>query len=455
MSAAKFRPASSAADTGKVNPRALALALFSSYRSAGKYANLALSSPALDGLGAEDRAFVTALFYAAVERRLGNEYLICALAGRGREDIFDSTFDLLSIGLTQILYMDGVPDFAAVHETVALARERGERAFVNAVLRAAVHHREQGTLPYPDREKNPARYLSVFYSFPIGTVRLFLSLFGEEDAERLLGVFNRVAPLTVAVNLAAISREECLSMFAKAGFPAAPTAYSPMGIRLSSTVSPALLPGFAEGLFFVQDEASQIAACALGVRDGASVIDVCAAPGGTSFAVASMTHGSAHIRAFDLYEGKLSLIESGRERLGFSQFSVAARDACDTDPTLAGCADAVICDVPCSGLGVLGKKPDLRYRAPSPDLPDLQYRILTASATYLKAGGRLLYSTCTLNPSENEEVVSRFLASHPDFSPIAFSVGSLRADRGELTLLPHVHGTDGFYLSLLRKGDES
>ena len=203
----------------------------------------------------------------------------------------------------------------------------------------------------------------------------------------------------------------------------------------------------------MQDEASQIAALALGASEGERIIDVCAAPGGKSFALASLTHGAALIHAFDLHGSKLSLIESGAERLGFVNFDIRQRDALEPDEALFGAADRVVCDVPCSGLGVLGKKPDLRYKdlAGAERLPDLQFSILEASYRYLKAGGRLLYSTCTLEPRENEENFARFLEAHPDCAPVAFSVGPLRADRGYLTLLPQIHGTDGFFISILQK----
>lgn len=439
----------------KPSARAVALALYSSCRAAEKYANLALSSHLTDLLSASDRALASAIFYTAVERSLTCEYLTSALSGRPKEKLRAHTLDLLTVGLAQLLFMDHIPAHAAVNETVALAEDPGERAFVNAILREALRRRDKGDLPYPPREKNPARYLSVRYSFPLAVVRRFLSLLGEEDTEATLAFFDRTAPLTVAVNLAKTTRENYLEILAANGFSAEPTARSPIGIRFAESVRPTSLPGFDDGLFYVQDEASQLAALAASPKASSVVVDVCSAPGGKSFAVSSLTHGSALVHAFDLHASKLPLISSGAERLGFANISVQERDALTPDPALAGEADLVLCDVPCSGLGVLGKKPDLRYKdlSAAERLPDLQLAILEASLSYLKPGGRLLYSTCTLDPRENAENIARFLAAHPEFSRVSFRLADLDAPDGCLTLLPHRHGTDGFFISLLQKGN--
>jgi 16S rRNA (cytosine967-C5)-methyltransferase len=214
------------------------------------------------------------------------------------------------------------------------------------------------------------------------------------------------------------------------------------------------MPGFAEGYFFVQDRASAICAEALSPKVGQLVVDVCAAPGGKSFAAAICGEDKLDIRSFDLHSSKLSLIESGRDRLGLGSITVAQRDATSPDESLLGMADRVICDAPCSGLGVLGKKADLRYKDLSvlEELPPLQLEILTKSAGYLKVGGVLVYSTCTLNPSENEGVVKGFLQNNPNYELLPFAVGELKAEEGTLTLRPDLHGTDGFFMAkIIRK----
>ena len=227
----------------------------------------------------------------------------------------------------------------------------------------------------------------------------------------------------------------------------------PTSFRINDSINPERLYGFREGLFFVQDRASAIASAVLSAKPGQLIVDTCSAPGGKSFATAILTNDEAEIHSFDLHESKLSLIESGRERLGLASISVSARDALTPDDSLSGKADRVICDAPCSGLGVLGKKPDLRYKDSSAmtELPSLQYDILTASSKYLKVGGELVYSTCTLNPDENERVVEKFLSENIDFEATPFTVGALNAEGGMLTLLPHIHSTDGFFIAKIRR----
>ena len=224
-------------------------------------------------------------------------------------------------------------------------------------------------------------------------------------------------------------------------------------IRINKSINPENLPGFSEGEVFVQDRASHIATLALSPCAGETVIDVCACPGGKSFLSAILMNDRGRVISFDLHESKLSLIRDGAKRLGLTSIEAGQCDATSPRTELFGTADKVICDVPCSGLGVLGKKPDLRYKdQDSIDaLPALQLDILRASVNYLKAGGEIIYSTCTLNPQENEEVVRAFLSMSEDFAPIDFTVGGISSEGGMLTLLPHVHRTDGFFVAKLRK----
>jgi 16S rRNA (cytosine967-C5)-methyltransferase len=350
--------------------------------------------------------------------------------------------------MCQIIDMNSIPDFAAVNETVKLARHNGERAFINAVLRETV--RVKDSLPYPDRAKSEMRYLSVRYSIPLGTVKLLSSLVGE-DTERLLRAFAEKSALSLTVNTRRVTREELISRFSELG--AHPSRFSPNGIELDRSVPPTALKGFAEGDFFVQDEASRVEAMALDAREGDVVVDVCAAPGGKTLAAAITVGDTGKVYSFDLHASKLSLIEDSVKRLGLSSVIVAERDATHPDESLFGMADRVICDVPCSGLGVIGKKPDLRYKeiSCSEELVPIQSEILRCSAKYLKVGGIIVYSTCTLNPAENEGVVSTFLSENPEFSLVPFCPDGMSASDVGLTLLPHEHGTDGFYIAKLRK----
>ncbi len=434
-----------------MNIRKLALDLLNEYEAGDKYVNLSLSSHSADKLTAKERASLTALLYTAVERKISYDYYVSALSGRGIDSLDHYTRNILRLGLCQLLDMRSVPDFAAVNETVKLCRGPGERAFVNGVLRAAA--RTKDNLPIPDENKNYKRYLSVKYSFPLWIVKLLDKTYGREEAEQMLKLFNEAKYTDLTVNTLKTSSEALIKKLREQGCEAESVPSVPMSVRLPRSVNPENIDGFLSGEFFVQDRACVISALALDPREGDVVLDVCACPGGKSFAAAILMGDRGKIYSFDIHENKLSLITDGARRLGLCSVTAACRDAENPCEELFGCADRVICDVPCSGLGVLGKKPDLRYKSEESvlALPSLQLSILTASAKYLKSGGTLIYSTCTLNPVENGEVVNKFLSENPEFTLASFSVGDIHAEDGMLTLTPNRHGTDGFFMAKIIK----
>lgn len=434
-----------------MNTREIAVKLLRSYEENDSYVNLSLNSPLVSSLSSEERSFVTALLYTTVERRITIDYYISALAKRQISDISPKALALLRIGIAQLLFMEGVKEYAAVSETVALAKGAGERGFVNGVLRAAL--RQKDALPLPPREKNVARYLSVRYSAPLALAKYLISLLGEEEAESLLAAFLSHPPLTLAVNTLRISREDFIAALAEKGIAAEKTQFSTYGVRIAAPIAVANIPGYAEGWFFVQDEASQLSALALSPIPGAKMVDTCSAPGGKSMLSAILMQNKGEIFSFDLHASKLPLIRESAERLGLSIIRAEAQDAEHSREEAHASFGFVLCDVPCSGLGVLWKKPDLRYRVMEgrDALPALQKSILSESAKYVCRGGTLVYSTCTLRSEENERIVEEFLASHPDFSLVPFAVGDLSADTGMITTYPHRHGMDGFFVAKMRR----
>ena len=434
-----------------MNIRQIALRILDEYEAGGKFINLALSTHLTDGLSREEKAALTVLIYTTVERKLTYDYHICALSKRSESNIELHTKNILRLGLCQILDMTSVPDFAAVNESVKLARTPGEKSFVNGVLRCAV--RQKDNMPMPSEEKNYRRYLSVKYSFPLSIVKHFDALYGREDTERLLSFYNDYKYTDITVNTNKISLEDYRERLLEEDYHVLVNYSSPISLRIRGSVNPERLPGFKDGLFFVQDVASVISAGVLDPEEDSLIVDVCAAPGGKSFAAAILSGVKSRIHSFDIHESKLSLIRSGAERLGLNNITVAQRDATNPDTELVGKADRVICDAPCSGLGVLGKKPDLRYKDLSnmEELNALQLSILTASSTYLKSGGYMVYSTCTLNPAENRDIVEKFLSENPDFEAVPFEVDSLMAKDGMLTLLPHYQLCDGFFIAKLKR----
>lgn len=435
----------------KKNIRKIALSVLHEAEASQKYINLALSSHSLDSLDDKERAQLTSLVYTTVERKLTYDYYISAISKRSDTSIDPYTKNILRLGLCQLLHINSIPDFAAVNESVALARNPGERAFVNGVLRTAA--RQKDNLPMPDEEKNYRRFLSVKYSFPLRTVKHLDALYGREATEAMLNFFNNEKYTDITVNTNKISLSEYKKILRDGGFETEENSIVPHSIRILSSVNPEKLTGFSEGLFFVQDRASAISAAILSPEADNLVIDVCSAPGGKSFAAAINSQGRAKIHSFDIHESKLSLIKSGADRLALTNVIAEARDALTPDENLFELADRVICDAPCSGLGVLSKKADLRYKELDnfDELSSLQYSILSASSKYLREGGILVYSTCTLNPMENEQIVEKFVTENPEFSLDPFSVGELFCDTGYLTLLPHIHHTDGFFMAKIRR----
>ena len=426
------------------SPRALALELLLRCEAAGQYANLALDSAltrerAMTGV---DKALCTALFYSVIEHRITLDHIINGLSSIAPAAIEQRVRMILRMGLSQLLYFDRIPDHAAIHEAVELTPKRS-KGFVNAVLREFC--RKGKKVSYPDAQSEPVRYLSVRYSVPEALAEGFVRGYGSSRAESILAAFEKVSGVTVRVNTLRYTREEFITKFGGVA-----TNIAPNGVRFDdlSAVSRALEAGDC----FVQDEASQICVEALGAKENERVLDLCAAPGSKSFGAALCMENTGEVRSFDLHENKLSLIRRGAEKLGLVNITAAAADARAADPANLGMFDRVICDVPCSGYGVLAKKPDIRYKDLSlaAGLVPVQAAILESASRLVKSGGVLVYSTCTLLRDENEEQVQAFLSRHPEFEAEAFTVGETAFD-GMVTLAPDTHGTDGFFIAKMRK----
>lgn len=429
--------------------RALALEVLERCESGG-YSSITLDTAIKrSSLSPVDRALLTALTYGTIERRNTLDCAISSLSTLPSEKIDTKTRCILRLGLYQLAYMDRIPDFAAINETVSLAPKRS-RGFVNAILRSFV--RRGRKIELPDEIKgDPVRHLSCASSVSESVARALLEIYSPEDCRKMLDT-DRTAPITLRTNTLKCTRDDLLARLRERYPTARPTRLSPDGIILDSAAVTELVE-LTEGLATVQDEASQICVRTLGATPGDVVYDVCACPGSKSFGAAMTMENEGRILAFDIHKSKLSLVERGAERLGISVISVEAHDARDEMSELIGTADRVICDVPCSGLGVLAKKPEIRYKdmTECAPLPKIQLDILENVSKYLKVGGVLVYSTCTVLPAENEENIKNFLAAHGNFSLTPFSVGGLDAESGMITLLPHVHGTDGFFIARLTR----
>lgn len=439
---------------GKTNVRREAFLLLLRMETEGVYSNIAIDAVIRRSeMGENDRALFTVLVLGVTERRLTLDYYINSLSKLPPEKISTEVRCILRIGLYQILYLDRIPDHAAVSESVALCKSnRGAAGFVNALLRRAAAEKDRMRLP--DKAKKPYRYLSVVYSFPIPLCRRFCEIFGFERTEKILGCFERARNTVLRVNTLKLNREKLIDELAEAGIHAETGKYSASSVALCGGKMPDLSD--PAGRFFVEGEASQIAVEVLHAGEGDNVIDMCSAPGGKSFGAAMYMRNKGRVYAFDLHSSKLAMITDGAKRLGIDIITAKEADSTVFIPELEGTADRVICDVPCSGFGVCAKKPEIRYRSldECAALPELQLAIAENAARYLKAGGRMVYSTCTLLPEENEQVVRRLLEKNEELRTVDFAVGECVSDGGMLTLTPDINGTDGFFIALIEKRAE-
>lgn len=410
--------------------------------SAGAYSNLTIDSLIeKNGLDAREGAFAAALFYTVLERRLTIDHVLAAYCARGLASLSKPVLQTLRLGVCQLVWMDGVDDYAAVSESVNLTRALGcakASGFVNGVLRAFLRA-DKAVLPV---KGGTAERLSVEYSCPVWLVEAWLSAYGEAAALRVLRASLGRPPLYLRANTLRVSEGQLCERLAAEGV-AAQLAEPPSGCLLArGRVEPESLASFGEGLFHVQDRASQLCAAALGALPGERVLDVCAAPGGKSFTIAEHMENSGELVARDLHQKRARMVQCGAKRLGLSIIHASAGDAAVYDASL-GSFDRVLCDVPCSGFGVIRRKPEIKYKPQKSveGLPEIQYKILKTSTHYLKSGGTLVYSTCTLLPAENEQVVQRLLEEADG----AFDLVEQRTYTGGDA------DTDGFFVSVLKK----
>ena len=420
-----------------------ALELLIKAEKSKQYSNIALDNALKQAeLSSADKGLVSALFYGVIERRITLDYQIKALSTRDFRDIDTKTLNAIRIGLYQLIYLDRIPPHAAINEAVSLCSKKSS-GFANAILRSFLR---KGGITLPEA-KSPLEYLSVAYSVDIPLISKLISIYGYTETEKILTAINQAPPTTLRVNTLLTDKNTLMEKIPSS----ASTKNAPNGILVQGSVRE--LYGFTDGMFFVQDEASQICVEALNAKEGELVMDICSCPGSKSFGAAINMGNKGEIYSFDLHENKLSLVTSGAKRLKIDIIKTSACDGRIFLPDFEDKADKIICDVPCSGFGVLAKKPELRYKNPeeSAALPKIQSDILDNACRYLKSGGTLIYSTCTIFPEENEQNINSFLLRHPDFYLEEWHVGNIFAPNGMITLLPHIHNTDGFFIAKLKR----
>ena len=420
----------------------------------GAYSTIALDNIlAKSDMDDRDRALASALFYGVQENLTQLDAAISALLRKPNQKLENDVRHILRMGIYQLGYMDKIPDNAAVDEAVRLTRQTGHNpaaGFVNGILRSYIRAGKQ--TPLPDRKKEPLLWLSLKYSCPMWITELWVNSYGEQMCERIMSTFSGRPPIFARVNTLRCTAEELAEKLAAEGVETLPCRILPDAVELRNTGDVEQLKAYADGLFHVQDLASQICARAVEARRGDVILDCCAAPGGKSFTAAEIAEDDCTVISCDVHTSRVDLIESGAKRLGLASVKPRRRDASADGSKII--ADRVLCDVPCSGLGVIRRKPDIKNksRAELDALPELQYRILSANAACVRPGGRIIYSTCTLNPAENAGVFHRFLAGHSDFEPAALDLPEgvercIDEPAHELTLFPERDGWDGFFMA--------
>lgn len=431
-----------------MNARKEALAVLSACRMRGAWADAALNAH-LKELSPADAGLCSRIVYGVIQNETLLDFYLSGFCTQRLDHLQPPLADVLRIGAYQILFLDRVPDSAAVHTSVELAKDagRGQAAgLVNAVLRRLC--REKDALPpIPDREE--AKYLSIRYSHPKWLVKRLLALLGREGTEAFLACSNSQPAAAAQVNTCRCSSVAAMRALEAEGVQAVPHPWLPDCLLLRDTGDLERLKAFRDGMIYIQDPAARLAVLAADLRPESRVLDVCAAPGGKSFAAAAAMGDRGEIVACDLHKNKLKRIREGAARLGLTSIRAEAADGRVFQEKWLDGFDLVLVDAPCSGLGILRKKPDIR-RKKADDLfalPVVQSAILENAARYVRPGGTLLYSTCTILPEENEEVTDAFLGTHPGFSRERFSLPvPIGTAEGQTTLWPHLHDTDGFYI---------
>ena len=408
------------------------------------FSNLSLANAlSRSQLSGPERALASQLVYGVTERRLTLDDQLARHLQKPLAKLHPQVASVLRVGAYQLLFMEKIPVSAAVNESVKLVKAAGQgyaAGLVNAVLRKIAAN----GLILPD-PADKIQVLSVKYSCPPALTSFFTRVFGEADAEQILAVSVAPRPIFLRVNTCRTDRDALIERLAAQGVSAAPCCL-PDAVALDRPGDLRRLPSFAEGLFHVQDLSSQQTVRLLGLRPGQTFADLCAAPGGKAFTAAEYLRGEGRVYACDVYEHKCELIRTGAARLGLTNVQPLLCDAREICAHLKQ-ADAVLCDVPCSGLGVIGRKPEIKYKSLDAlvSLPPLQYEILCAGAEIVRPGGTLVYSTCTLNPAENGDVCDRFLREHPDFTLASDAEYRAVCTGDYMTVLPTPDGGDGFF----------
>ncbi|MBR4241883.1 MAG: 16S rRNA (cytosine(967)-C(5))-methyltransferase RsmB [Eubacterium sp.] len=413
------------------NSRLIAFEVLSKIRNENAYSNLAIENSVRD-LNSKDKAFVNSLVMGVIERKLTLDYLISPYL---KTRVKPKVKTILYIGAYQLYFMDKVPPSAAINTSVELAVQTGQ-GFYKGVINAVLHKIDDNRIDIDSLDD-----LSVKFSCPQNLINMWNKMYGKENCEEILEAMNLKAPVFAVPNKLYVDSDELSYELMNSSVECEVDGEL---VRILSSFDVSKIKPFADGLFHIQDKSSFECAKALEAKEGETVLDICSAPGGKAFTIAEGMTGKGEVYAFDIYEHRVNLIKNGAQRLGLKNIKASVNNAEVFNEDIPF-ADKILCDVPCSGFGIIRRKPEIRYKELDSvkELPLLQQKILETSCRYLKAGGRIIYSTCTLNKKENEKVVLKFLEENQNFSLIY-----------DKTIFPSANGGDGFYYAVIEKKND-
>jgi len=444
-----------------INAREAAILVINKVLREKAYSNIALKQMLEhSSLSRVDKALVTEIVNGTLKNLIKIDYISSQFV-KANTKLDKHIEDIIRTGIYQIMYLDRIPDSAVCNEGAHLARKysnEGAVRFVNGVLRNVSRNKENIT--YPNKEKQPVLYLSVVYSHPEWIVEKWLKEFGFQFTEKLLHANNQVPSFTIRLNRLKTNKEDLIRILEQEGIEYSEGIYNKEALYIKGTSAIENKASFQQGLYQIQDESSMLAGHILDPKPGDFIVDVCSAPGGKATHAAELMDNKGKIIARDVHQHKLELIQQSCKRLGIGIVETELFNAKELDRKLIGKADKVILDAPCSGLGVLRRKPDLKWKK-TPDnfdeLTKLQQQIISKAAEYVKSGGILLYSTCTINKSENINVIEAFLKNREDFyledisRLVPETLESSTKDKGYVEIFPNIHGIDGFFIARLRR----
>lgn len=444
----------------KRNSREIALKILNEVTEKDAYSNLSINKNIGRSVSDLDASFIRELVYGVLENKIYIDYVIRSFSKVRLKRIEPVIMNILRIGIYQMLFMDRIPDSAAVNESVNLAKiyaNKGSHGFTNGILRNISRNKDK--IELPDKSKDGIKYLSVKYSHPEWMIERWKRQFNFPFAEELVKANNKRPKLNIRTNTLKISRDELIERLEARDLVCKKTSYARDGIIIENPVNIINIEEFKEGLFQIQDESSMLVSQIMDPKEGSLVVDVCSAPGGKTTHLAQIMNNKGTVLARDIYDHKLKLIDENSKRLGIDIIKTEEYDATKLDKSLLEKADYTLVDAPCSGLGLIRRKPDIKWNKKESDIDSvkqLQLEILETSSKYVKKGGRLIYSTCTIDKEENINLIKRFLSENDDFELVDFkdlvdNSDEIVKEKGYLELFPHINHTDGFFICKMVK----